>query len=102
MISRPDNPNSTTGKGYYKSKSVKYSEFEATLSADIYASLGLGSIAYEPVDAYSKADHAHPEYSSIEISSFCSNRSSKVLCSLVTFEDDGISENVSIPYIRHY
>lgn len=61
------------------------------------AALGLGSMAYEPEDKYALRKHGHPQYSGIEVESFCSNREGPVLCSLVTFEVDGVSKNVSIP-----
>lgn len=69
------------------------------ISADVYRALGFGSIVNEMSSDYSPVVHVHPEYSGLSVTSYCSNRRDPTLCSLVTFEDDGFSENVSIPAV---
>lgn len=97
MVSQPDCIADVLKEGYYKSNAISFSEFENQLSTDILNALGLGSIINDPVEKYAKARHFHPQYSKIEVESYCNNRKDKVLSSLVTFEVDGFSENVSIP-----
>lgn len=99
MLSQPDSAIDQLNSGYYKSKAIKIAEFEKKLSADIFSVLGLGDIAYDDPALYAKSVHAHPQYQHIEIASFCSNRKDATLCSLVTFESDGASENISIPSV---
>lgn len=62
--------------------------------------LGLGPIIYDSIGKYAPARHVHEQYASLSVESFCSNRKDKVLSSIVTFEDSGISENISIPDLR--
>lgn len=76
---------------------MSFEDFAKQISADVYKALGFGSMVNELSNDYSPAIHFHPEYSSLSVTSYCSNRREQVLCSLVTFEVDGISENVSIP-----
>lgn len=97
MLSQPDSSIDQLNSGYYKSKAIKLVEFEKQLSSDIFNALGLGDIAYDDPLLYAKSVHSHPQYQHIEIESFCSNRKDATLCSLVTLESDGFSENISIP-----
>lgn len=79
---------------------MPFDAFFKQISACIAEGLGLGSAAYEDTGAFAAQDHVHPEYSQIEVSSFCDKNSSSVLCSIVTFEDDGYSCNMSLPDTR--
>ena len=80
-----------------KTSALPFEDFAKQISADVWNALGLGSIASKLSSDYSQASHAHSEYAGMELKSYCSNRRDDVLCSLVTFELDGFSENVSIP-----
>lgn len=100
MISQPGSLADALDGGWHKSQSVAFQMLEQQLSADILASLSLGDAIYDSPDKYAASDHVHPQYASLSVESFCSSRRSNVLCSITTFEIDGVSENMSLPDLR--